>query len=195
MGGTFDPPHIGHLLVAQESAEQLALDRLILLVAKLPPHKLDEVISPPVIRLEMVRAATKGNPLLDVSDVELGREGPSFTVDTLREFRDSIPGAELFFVLGTDQLAEFHEWREPAEIANLATVVAVGREGVAPHDLPRIELGGGSSLDVRTLALTRVDISSTLIRARVREGRSIRYLVPDDVRTIIETHRLYRSKS
>jgi len=69
MGGTFDPPHIGHLLVAQESAEQLALDRLILLVAKLPPHKLDEVISPPVIRLEMVRAATKGNPLLDVSDV------------------------------------------------------------------------------------------------------------------------------
>jgi nicotinate-nucleotide adenylyltransferase len=195
LGGTFDPPHNGHLLLAQESVEQLSLDRLLLLVAKLPPHKLGEEISAPSLRLEMSRAAAKGNYRLEVSDLELGREGPSFTVDTLRHFRSIHPDAKLFFLLGADQLAEFHEWREPAEIANLATIVAVSRYGIAPTDVSPVELGNGRTLDFQTVPLTRVDISSSLIRDRVREGRSVRYMVPDDVRQIIETHRLYRPTS
>jgi nicotinate-nucleotide adenylyltransferase len=143
----------------------------------------------------MARAAVGGNPRLGVSDVELGRDGPSFTVDTLRHFRREQPDAELFFLLGADQLAEFHEWREPSEIADLATIVAVGRGGVVPVAVPPVELEEGTFLEIRTLSLPRVDLSSSLIRDRIREGRSIRYMVPDDVRRIIETHRLYRPTS
>ena len=192
-GGTFDPPHIGHLMVAQEVVEQLSLDCLLFVVAGLPPHKLGEVLSPPHIRAEMVRAAVGGNPLLDVSEVELGREGPTYTVDTLRHFRESYPDAELFFLLGADQLAEFHEWQDPEGIAGLATLVAVGRDGVAPDQVSPVDLGSGRGLNLMSLRVTRIDVSSSEVRARVRTGRSIRYLVPGEVRRIIETHRLYRS--
>ncbi len=194
-GGTFDPPHLGHLTVAQEVAERLSLDRLLWLVAGLPPHKLGEVLSPPTIRVEMARAAVAGNPLFGVSEVELDREGPTYTVDTLRHFRVAYPDAELFFLLGADQLAEFHEWQEPEGIAGLATLVAVGRGGVDPDQLPPVALGPGEELNFMSLQVTRVDISSSEVRARVREGRSIQYLVAEDVRRIIETHRLYRSIS
>jgi len=194
-GGTFDPPHLGHLMVAQEVAERLSLDRLLLLVAGLPPHKLGELLSPPTIRVEMARAAVAGNPLFGVSEVELDREGPTYTVDTLRHFRVAHPDAELFFLLGADQLAEFHEWQEPEGIAGLVTLVAVGRDGVGPDQLPPVALGSGEELNFMSLHVTRVDISSSEVRARVREGRSIQYMVPEDVRRIIETHRLYRSIS
>jgi nicotinate-nucleotide adenylyltransferase len=194
-GGTFDPPHFGHLVVAQEVAEQLSLDRLLFLVAGLPPHKVGEKLSPPAIRLEMTRAAVEGNPLFDVSEVELMREGPTFTVDTLRQFRTAHPDAELFFLLGADQLVEFHEWQEPEAIAGLATLVAVRRNGVDPKQIPPVDLGSGKRLEFISPDVTRIDLSSSEVRARVREGRSIRYLVPESVRRIIRTHRLYRSIS
>jgi nicotinate-nucleotide adenylyltransferase len=181
--------------VAQEAAEQLSLDRLLFLVAKRPPHKLDEVLSPAELRLEMARAAVAGSPLLDVSDVELEREGPSYTVDTLRHMRGAHPDSELFFLMGADQLAEFHEWQEPAEIAELATVVAVSRDGTDMKKFPRVDLGSGILLEFQTIPVTRVDISSTEVRNRVREGRSIQHLVPEEVSRIIEKHRLYRSIS
>lgn len=194
-GGTFDPPHFGHLVVAQEVAEQLSLDRLLFLVAGLPPHKVGEKLSPPAIRSEMTRAAVEGNPLFDVSEVELMREGPTFTVDTLRQFRTAHPDAELFFLLGADQLVEFHEWQEPEAIAGLATLVAVRRNGVDPKKIPPVDLGSGKRLEFISPDVTRIDLSSSEVRARVREGRSIRYLVPESVRRIIRTHRLYRSIS
>ena len=194
-GGTFDPPHFGHLLVAQEVAEWLSLDRLLFLVAGLPPHKLGDVLSPPPIRVEMARAAVAENPLFGVSEVELDREGPTYTVDTLRHVRTAHSDAELFFLLGADQLAEFHEWQESEGIAGLATLVAVGRDGMDPDHLSPVDLGSGKELKFMSLDVTRVDISSSEIRARVRDGRSIRYLVPEAVRRIIETHRLYRSIS
>ena len=194
-GGTFDPPHFGHLAVAQEVGERLSLDRILFLVAGLPPHKVGELLSPPSIRVEMARAAVAGNPLFGVSEVELDREGPTYTVDTLRYFRAIHAGAELFFLLGADQLAEFHEWQEPKGIAGLATLVAVGRDGVDPGDLPRVELGKGEELEFLSLPVTRMDISSSEVRDRVKARRSIEYLVPEAVRQIIETHRLYRSIS
>ncbi len=192
-GGTFDPPHYGHLLVAQEVVERLSLDRLLFLVAGLPPHKLGAVLSPPFIRVEMARAAVAENSFFGVSEVELDRDGPSYTVDTLRQLRATHPDSELFFLLGADQLAEFHEWQEPDEIAGLATLVAVGRDGVDPDHLSPVGLGSGRELEFMSLDVTRVDISSSEVRARVGDGRSIQYLVPEAVARIIETHRLYRS--
>jgi nicotinate-nucleotide adenylyltransferase len=124
--------------------------------------------------------------------VELNRQGPSFTVDTLQEYRGAHPDAELFFVLGADQLAEFHEWQDPPGIAELATLVAVGREGIEPSEMNPMVISPGFEVQFVSLPVPRVDISSSEIRARVREGRPIRYLVPDEVGKIIETHRLYR---
>jgi nicotinate-nucleotide adenylyltransferase len=181
--------------VAQEVAEQLSLDRVIFLVAGLPPHKIGDLLSSPLVRVEMARAAVAGNELFEVSEVELDRKGPTYTVDTLRGIRAAYPDAELFFLLGADQLAEFHEWQEPEGIAGLATLVAVGREGVAPEQLSPVDLESGEKLKFKSLDVTRVDISSTEVRARVRAGRSIRYLVPEAVLRIIKTHRLYRSIS
>ena len=194
-GGTFDPPHYGHLMVAQEAVDRLSLDRLVFLVAGIPPHKVGEVSSSPEIRMEMTRAAIAGNPAFQVSDVELNRQGPSYTVDTLRQFRAEYPDADLFFLLGSDQLAEFHEWQDPPGIAELATLVAVGREGLEPTEIGPIQLAPGEDLEFMYLSTVRTDISSTEIRSRVRDGRSIKYFVPEEVRRIIETHRLYRSIS
>jgi nicotinate-nucleotide adenylyltransferase len=185
-GGTFDPPHVGHLLVAQEVSEQLSLDRVLFVVSGRPPHKLGEVVTAPHIRAEMTNGAVEGNPNFEVSEVEFRRAGPTYTVDTLRLFRSIHPDSELFFILGADQLAEFHEWNEPEEILRLATLVAVARDGVVPD---------GLGVDCVPLTIPRLDISSSEIRTRIRAGRSARYLVPDATRRIIETHCLYRAIS
>ena len=183
-GGTFDPPHLGHLIVAQDVFEALGLERLLFVPAGTPPHKTDKVISPAPLRLEMVRAITAGNDAFGVSEVELSREGPSYTVDTLSHYRDLYPEAEIFFILGADQAAAFDTWQDPEKVASLATLVVMARAGAA------VPVGGFSAVPV-----TRVDISATEVRERVREGRSIRYLVPDGVRKIIESNRLYRAGS
>ena len=183
-GGTFDPPHLGHLVVAQDVVEGLALDRLLFLPAGSPPHKTGKVISPAPLRLEMVRALTAGSDVFRVSDVELKRGGPSFTVDTLRYYRDLYPEAEIFFVLGADQATAFDGWRDPEILASLATLVVMARGGV---QVP--------GMNFTSVPVTRVDISATNIRERVRAGRSIRYLVPEEVRQIIESQCLYRAAS
>lgn len=183
-GGTFDPPHIGHMIVAQDVVERLGLDRLFLIPAGTPPHKQDQTVSPAAIRFEMVQSIAAGNRALAVSGIELERNGPSYTVDTLRYFRDLHPRAEIFFVLGADQAAAFDTWHEPEAVASLATLVVLAREG------SEVPLAGFTSVPV-----TRVDISATAVRMRVREGRSIRYLVPDRVIEIIERNRLYRAES
>ena len=192
-GGTFDPPHIGHLLVAQDVVEGLALDRLLFVPAGIPPHKEREDLTPAPIRLQMVKAAVQGNDTLGVSEVELGREGPSFTVDTLRHFRGMHPDGDLFFLMGADQVTEFQDWQDPEDVAELATLVAFTRDGAAPSTLSSKTLTSGAEVNFKQMPVTRIDISSTDIRERVEHGRSIQYLVPDDVRRIIESHRLYRS--
>jgi len=194
-GGTFDPPHFGHLIVAQDAAERLSLDRLLFVVAALPPHKLGEDLAPSELRLQMVREAVARNSLLGVSDVELTREGPSYSVDTLRHYRSELPEAELIFLIGADQLAEFHEWQEPEAVGQLATLVAVARKGVYPQEVPPLDMPHGIRVEFKQIEVTRVDISSTEIRERVRSGRSIQYMVPREVRTIIESNRLYQDGS
>jgi nicotinate-nucleotide adenylyltransferase len=194
-GGTFDPPHLGHLVVAQDAVELLALDRLLFVVAGLPPHKLPETLSPASVRLNMVQVAVEGNSLFEASGVEMNRPGPSYTVDTLRYFRTAYPTADLFFLLGADQLAEFHEWKEPDAIASLATLVAMDREGSSPEPLLPPGPFAGSDVDLLRIRVTRMDLSSTEVRDRVRNGRSVRYLVPQEVERVIKGHRLYRSIS
>lgn len=182
-GGTFDPPHVGHLIVASDACVALALDRLILVPSADPPHKRGQVAATAAQRLEMVRAAITGDPRLEVDDLELRREGASYTVDTLREMRGRWPDAELFFLVGVDQMREFHGWREPHEVARLARLAVVTREGEAPDP--------ESPFPHTVVPVTRIDLSATDIRRRVHEGVSIRYLVADEVRRRIEEWGLY----
>ncbi|MFO7893985.1 MAG: nicotinate-nucleotide adenylyltransferase [Longimicrobiales bacterium] len=182
-GGTFDPPHIGHLIAAQEVHVQLGLDRLLLMPAAVPPHKQDEVVTPGALRAEMLRAAVGDDGRFEVSELELDREGPSYTVDTLRELRTRYPDAGLYLAVGADQMAEFGSWREPDAIAELATLVTFGRSGKSP-DTERWPV---TAVDVPEL-----DLSSTMVRDRVRDGRPIRYLVAPAVEAMIRELGLYR---
>lgn len=183
-GGTFDPPHIGHLVVAQDVVEALGLDRLLFVPARVPPHKTDREISPPGIRLKMVLSMAAGNARFGVSEVELSREGPSYTVDTLIHYRKQNPEADIFFIMGADQATALDTWQEPGRVVALATLVVMDRAGA-----------GAPSGEFLSVPVTRVDISATEVRKRVLDGRSIRYLVPNDVRQIIESNRLYRAGS
>lgn len=184
-GGTFDPPHVGHLIVAQDAFTALGLDRLLFVPAAAPPHKHGRVSAPPTQRLAMLRAALGTDPRFAIEELELHRPGPSYTVDTLRTLRADHPDAELFFLLGADQLRELHTWRDPAEIARLARVVMLSRSGMDD---------GAAAVDVpcTRLAVTRVDVSATDIRRRVAAGQPIRYLVPAEVERLIAREGLYR---
>ena len=170
--------------------EELGLERVRFVPAGDPPHKGREGLSEPSLRLEMAREGIGDDPGFEVSAVELQRPGPSFTVDTLREFRREEPGVELVLLLGVDQWRTFGSWRAPEEIARLATVAVMTREGERPAEVPTgpEELPG---LDFTQVEVTRFDVSSTQLRERVGSGRSIRYLVPDRVRRIIEAAGLY----
>lgn len=185
-GGTFDPPHLGHLIVAQDACSALTLDGVLFVLAASPPHKQGRAHTPADIRLEMVQAATAGDPRLRPCDIELCRDGPSYTVDTLRQLAAENPAAELFLLIGADQAREFGTWRAPDEIAALATVVALSREGEAAPPEPALPW-------MRWLPVTRIDVSATDIRRRVAAGEPIRYLVPTAVEAIIRREGLYRT--
>jgi nicotinate-nucleotide adenylyltransferase len=185
LGGTFDPPHVGHLIVASDVCAALGLDRLLFVPAAAPPHKRGRVRAPAALRLEMVRAATAGDARFEVDDLELRREGASYSADTLRQLAAREPDAQLFFVIGVDQLREFGSWREPDVVVRLATLVVVSRAGDDAAD------AGEVAFPVLPVQVTRIDLSATEIRRRIREGDPIRYLVPDAVREIIEREGLY----
>ncbi|MDH5759766.1 MAG: nicotinate-nucleotide adenylyltransferase [Gemmatimonadota bacterium] len=187
-GGTFDPPHVGHLAVAADVAASAGLDRVLWIPAGAPPHKEGADVAPAAVRVEMVRAAVSGDPLFAVSDVEVARPGPSYTVDTLRRLGELYPGSELFLLIGGDQFRHLDTWRAPGEIFRLATVLVMDREGEVAAGAPPPLADAASALFV---PVTRVDVSSTEIRRRVREGRSIRYLVPGGVEEIIRRESLY----
>lgn len=187
-GGTFDPPHLGHLVVAQDACSALSLDRVLFVVAAAPPHKRGRQHTAATLRLEMLRAALAGDDRFEACDLELRRPGLSYTVDTIRQLREEWPGDELILLIGADQARELHTWHAPDEIARLATIVALSREGDRVTDTR-----GG--LPVRSLHVTRLDISATDIRRRVAAGRPIRYLVPDAVQAIIRRESLYTGTS
>jgi nicotinate-nucleotide adenylyltransferase len=191
LGGTFDPPHYGHLVAAHEAAWQLDLERVLFLPARQNPLKRAEPVSDAEIRCQMVQLAIADNPLFELSRVELDRPPPSFTVDMLRGL--AAPGCELFFLIGADIIPELPRWHAPLEILSLARLVVVTRAGSAPPDVVQLErtLRGAASR-VTVLSIPGVDVSSTLLRSRVREGKPIRYLTPDTVVHFIANHGLYR---
>lgn len=185
LGGSFDPPHNGHLLAAGDAFDELALDRLCFIPAAIQPLKRDGGTASPADRLAMVRLLIAGDARFAVDAVEIDRGGLSYTVDTLSALAEREPAADRYLLVGADVLPSFGKWREPERIAELATVVVLQRAGETV-DLSRAPLG------FRALATRRIDVSSTEIRRRVREGKSIRGFVPDSVAAYIAAERLYR---
>jgi nicotinate-nucleotide adenylyltransferase len=195
MGGTFNPPHLGHLICAQEAYLQLGLDRLLLIPVRIPPHKPVDDEPGAEHRLELCRLACAGDPRFDVSELEVRRDGPSFTVDTLRELHSQAPDNELFLILGGDVAAGLPKWREPEAVLSLATVAVAKRRGTPTAAVNEAldSLSGGER--ARFFEMPRVAISSTMIRERVRAAVPIRYLVPAGVEGYVDRHQLYRGHS
>ena len=192
LGGSFNPPHLGHLVMAQEACAQVGLDKVVLMPVAAPPHK--QLADDPGAeeRFELCRLAVAKDERLEVSRLEIDRGGPSYTVDTLREIHAASPGDELFFVLGGDQAQGLASWREPEAILDLATLAVAEREEIRKADITArvATLRGADRL--RFFAMPRIDVSSSDIRRRVGEGRPIRYLVPDDVARLIGARGYYR---
>jgi nicotinate-nucleotide adenylyltransferase len=196
-GGSFDPPHVGHLSVAEQAREALALDRVLFVPAPRPPHKPDAHLSAVADRLEMVRAAIAGNPAFAASDAESGRPGPSFTAETLAALAGAHPAAELFCLVGSDTAVALHTWHDRPRLFAMATFAVLLRPGWPEARLAAWLEAQPAALRPR-LAVVRVpglDISATEVRARVAAGRSIRYLVPDAVAAIIASRGLYREEA
>lgn len=195
-GGTFDPVHYGHLLLAESCREQCRLDQVRFLPAAVPPHKQDRVLTPAPQRIEMLQLALAGHEQFVIDRFEIDRGGVNYTVDTLRHFHTAQPEATLFLLMGADMLLDLPNWRQADQVCELATVVAVRRPGAAEPDWRGLAgLVGPERLAwfaEHQVAMPEIGISSTEIRERVKAGRSIRYMTPRAVEIYIETHRLYR---
>jgi nicotinate-nucleotide adenylyltransferase len=191
-GGTFNPPHLGHLVCAQEAYVQLSLDLVTLIPVFTPPHKPLEDDPGPERRLELCRLAVSGDERLAVSDLETSRPGPSYTVDTLQELHANEPENELFLILGGDVAAGLPRWRSPDVVVALATPAVANRRGTprARAVAALSELPGGAR--ARFFSMPWIGVSSTMIRRRVKTGQPIRYLVPDAVAAHIEAKGMYR---
>ncbi len=192
MGGTFDPIHIGHLILADQARERFGLEKVLFVTAANPPHKSKEPITDVAHRLEMTRLAVADNDLFECSNIEIERGGPSYTIDTIKELLGLYgPSLDLYLLVGADEGRDLMQWREPYEICRLANIVVVNRPG-----LPVGEVIGSLPGDfvgaITALEIPGVDISSTDLRERVRSGRSIRYLVPNAVEGYIWAKGLYK---
>ena len=193
LGGTFNPPHLAHLVCAQEAHAQLALDRVVLMPAGIPPHKAIADGDPSAEeRLALCEAAVAGDERFAVSRAELDRPGRSWTVDTLRLLRDENPQDELTFIVGGDMAASLPSWREPEAVLELATLAVAERVGAKRAQIERELAPLAGAERIRFFEMPRIDVSSSLVRERVADGRPIRYLVPDAVETAIERDGLYR---
>ncbi len=193
LGGTFNPPHMGHLVMAQEALDQLDLDHVLFMPVAVPPHKEAREDPGGDARIELCRLAVAGDERLGVSTLEVDRGGASYTVDTLRELHELEPEHDLTFIVGGDMAQSLPAWREPEALLGLARLAVAEREGVRREDvIRRLEpLHPGDR--VAFFDMPRIDISSSAIRRRVAEGRPIRYLVPDAVADAIAEHSLYRT--
>jgi nicotinate-nucleotide adenylyltransferase len=191
LGGTFNPPHLGHLVCAQEAYREFELDRVMLIPARIPPHKPVEHEPGAEHRLELCRLAVAGDERFAVSELEVGREGPSYTVDTLQELTTQAPQTEFVLIVGGDIAAGLPQWREPERVLELATLAIAKRRGTARSsvDAALEALPGGER--ARFFSMPRIGVSSTMVRRRVAAGQPIRYLVPDAVSDYIAEHGLY----
>lgn len=191
MGGTFDPIHYGHLVTAEEALHQFRLDGVVFVPTGLPWMKEHGVVSPAEDRYLMTVIATASNPLFRVSRMDVDREGPTYTVDTLRGLRtEEGEDADLFFITGADAVLEIFQWKDPQELFDLAHFIAATRPG---FDIAAFEAHAPTSNpDITVMNIPALAISSTDVRARVHAGRPIRYLVPEGVKSYVEKAELYR---
>lgn len=193
LGGTFNPPHNGHLLCAQSAAIAFSLDEVRLVPTRVPPHKAVPEDPGVEVRLELCRLAVAADPLMSVSRVEADRPGPSYTADTLRALHDAEPEHELTFIVGADMALSLKAWREPEAILSLARLAVAERDGVARREiLSALDGLPGVPERVGFFDMPRIDVSSTMIRNRAGAGLPIRHLVPDAVADHVQSHGLYR---
>jgi nicotinate-nucleotide adenylyltransferase len=195
-GGTFDPVHLGHLILAEQCREQARLDRVLFIPAPRPPHKLEHERTRFEQRVEMLTLAVSGHPAFQIDELERDRSGPSYTFQTLEELSQKHPGAELCLILGGDSLAELHLWYRPERIVELATILAVPRPGSPAVDAAalrdNLRLPPGTPLNAQVIDSPLIDIASRDIRSRLAQGRSVRYMVPRAVEAYVADKGLYR---
>jgi nicotinate-nucleotide adenylyltransferase len=196
LGGTFDPPHVGHLWLATLAADTFALDRVLLMPAARPPHKGGGRVTSATLRLLMTRLAITGNPLLELSAIEMERQGPSFTVDSVEELRRAYAASHLFLVMAADSLAQIDSWREPDRLLALVEWIVGPRPGAPSPDRAWLSgRFGAAASRIHLLDGPALDVSASDIRQRVAAGRAIRYLVPRAVEELIIDRRLYRASN
>lgn len=181
LGGTFNPPHIGHFILAQGAFEQLNLDRVFFVPTNDPPHKNNNCLDP-CLRLEMARLAFEDNPGFEVLDIEIKRKGVSYTVDTLIALKQKYRQADFYLIVGADLANNFNQWRESGKIKDMVKVVVAKRT-----NLPLTVKNGFLGIDI-----VQVEISSSIVRQRIRDSKSIKYLVPERVEKYIKDNNLYR---
>lgn len=186
-GGTFNPPHMGHLITLESVRDQLCFDEILFIPSSQPPNKPHSILAPAHDRLEMTSLAIRGNTYFKVSDIEIRREGYTYTVDTLRNLALEYKGSDLFFVMGVDNYVEFESWKNPQEILTYADVVVMSRPGYET-----IENKSPFARSIHFLNVPLIGISGTDVRRRVKLGRSIRYLVPRAVEDYISRNNLYK---
>jgi nicotinate-nucleotide adenylyltransferase len=196
LGGTFDPVHSGHLVIAEEARLRFGLNKVLFVPAGQPWLKPNRKITPAVHRIEMVKRAIADNASFELSTIEVDRPGPSYSVDTVAALQQqSGAGAKIFLLIGWDSLAELPQWKEPSRLIQLCTLVAVTRSGLDRPDLKSLETSvTGITQSVVWLDISPIDISSSDIRDRVAQGLSIHGLVPDDIGSYIAENKLYRKR-
>jgi len=195
MGGTFDPIHFGHLILAEKAIEAFGLEKVVFVPAAIPPHKIGEVATSAINRLKMVELAIQSNPKFEVSAVELEREGPSYTIDTIRELKKMGYGTEAAFIMGFDSLLELHSWKDYQQLLEETKIITAFRPG---YPIIKDEQEWPRPLrpylnQILLLEAPLIEISSTWLRVELMYGRSIRYLVPDAVREFILENNLYHN--
>ena len=193
LGGTFDPIHYGHLVAGEEARCTMGLERVLFVPSARPPHKMEYPVTPPDVRVEMVRLAIADNPYFELSTVEIDRPGLSYSVDTIGVLQEQLgPEARLYFILGEDALADLPTWHQPERLLELCQLIAVNRPGYHSFSLRLLERQlPGVERRVHPVRIPELAIWSTELRARVASGLPIRYLVPDAVHAYIYQHGLY----
>ena len=187
-GGTFNPPHLGHLIAAEEVRQNFSLDKIVFVPSARPPHKDHSPVTDSIHRYKMTKLATQDNLYFDVSDIEIRRPGKSYTIDTIKEFKSMYgPGIEIYFIMGGDSIFEIDTWKDPDGILKLCKVIVTTRPG---FDLFKVE--DGLKEKVVFTEVSSIGISSSGIRQRVREAKSIKYMVPIPVENYIQNEGLYR---
>lgn len=192
-GGTFDPVHYGHLIAAEDIRQKFNLDKVLFIPSGMPPHKDASRIAGAVHRFNMLYSAVKDNPYFEVSRMEIEREGTTYTIDTLTQLKKLYDGAELFFIIGTDVVQDLPTWKEYEKVLGMCEFIAVLRPGYREEDFSsRIAyLKNACMARINTVEIPLIDISSTGIRERLKNGKSVKYLVPEAVEAYIREHGLY----